>query len=203
MNTVSRETLYKAAVEELEQYLHACPHTNMYLYLVNTAIEGQTWDELIELQRSDEDYQKLIQLLDKTVEKFSHKIWPLCMRARAYWPLNRYTASIEDLDHALRLDKASLFAISLLGETYFLLDQYDVAISYLRIAVTHNPTFGRGHYGLALCHELKGDSLTVREHKGVAYTNAIKHINAAINCLPTRHDIYEASIRINQKLRRL
>lgn len=215
---VSREAVYGAAVDELQVFLEACPYKNVYSFIVNYVISvertdmqtGETinsdfsWDELCQLRSPDLDYTLITQVMNEAVEKYRRNAWVYCLRARARWAFNQYEESTQDLLTALHLAPENLFVISLLGETYYLMEQYARAIKYLSTVIGMNAQYARAYFARALCYEALGDSKDIREHKELQYNMALRDAERAEQLKP-QQSIYFSSFvfRLRQKIRAL
>lgn len=227
----TRNTLYRVAVNELNQFLEACPYRTIYQYVVHyhraimpannlevaltpEAAEvsdisyqhtAKTWDELCELKEPELDYHLILQAIDMAIALFSRNAWLRCLRARALWALDHFPAAVEDLQQALRIQEGYPFALALLGETYYLMERIDEAIKMLSLVIEVKPDYPRAYYARALAFcvraENKGYS---REHKMLIYGNALKDIEHARSLSHARNvQIDSTGLSIQMKLRRL
>ena len=199
----SRRAIYRIAVSDLQDLLESCPFKTLYMHIVNYVIIQEdhryTWDEACELECLERDYALIMETIEKVMECYPRNAWLRCFHARALWSYDSYTKALQELRAALVFQIDYPLALSLLGETYYLLGHYADALCYLDRTLSLTPLNARAYFARALTRDAHAQSTTDQELKRLEYTLALMDIEKAVTLSPHRASYFDS---VAQRIRK-
>lgn len=147
---------------------------------------GLSWYDKDENDKAITDFTKAIELDLNSPTAYLN-------RGLAYKGAERYQDAINDFNKAVRLDSSYVDTVARSrGGTYYMLDQYDLAIKDLSRHLELNPEMDYSYYLRGRCWAEKGNS-----------TNAIKDYSKCIELNPTYAKAYMYRAKAYLKLKNL
>lgn len=202
MTTSSKASLYRVAVDELEQFLDLAPGP-VYAYITGATVQEDDdildWDRLCQLHFPDTDYAHIMYIIESATQRFSGNAYIHAFRARALWAVDGYDEAVKELERALTIQPYYDFAQWLLGETYYLSGRLEQAHVALNICILRNPLFSRTYFARALTRERLAETKP-KDMQMFYYTLALNDLDKAQQLSPDFGSHFQdVRARINQK----